>query len=699
MSKEILEMEGVYEEEMQESAPVVDWLALSANAFSASTGYFDTNVRPEVEAGIRQFRGLHPLASKYLSDAWRGKSRIFRNKTRVAIRKNEADAAAAFFSSQDVVSVQGVDDANPLHRAAAEVYKALLQHRLTKSIPWFMTLLGAYQEAQVCKVVISHNYWKYDEKRGVDKPCIELRPIENIRIDPACDWTNPVGSTPYIIDMVPMYVKDVLAKCNSGEWKSMTTAQLLSAANMSADSTRQLREGRTQDSKGAPTAINEFTVVWVHRNIIEYDGEDWLFYTLGTFAMLSDVVPLEMEYPYGRPYTMGCVIIEPHNVYPSSLPNITKDSQAEINDLTNLGLESVKEGLNRRYKVKRGKSVDLRSLTRNVPGSVTLLENLDDVAEFGFNNVAAMSYPALDRLNLDFDDMAGAFSGSSVQSNRRLNETVGGMNLLSSNASRMSEYQLRVLVETWVERTLQQLLLMERHYENDMVLLEVVGKKAGLTEMGFDGVTEEMLQQEVAVSVNVGIGAVNPQNQLERFVYALGVALKFLPELGNKLKIDEVGKEIFGKCGYKDGLRFFDMEKEDGPDPLQKMMAELELKLKAATVDKVQAEAVSKSIESLYSAMQTAQTAVMTQGGVTAVADAIAKSAGFVDKDAGPIYPVEGSGFGAGGSDPNGPNGQNLVEQNSHPMYPANPQAGMAAGLHTQEDNLRSDDEGMGYGQ
>jgi len=164
------------------------------------------------------------------------------------------------------------------------------------------------------------------------------------------------------------------------------------------------------------------------------------------------------------------------------------------------------------------------------------------------------------------------------------------------------------------------------------------------------------------------------------------MALKFLPGLASKLNVEEVGKEIFGKCGYKDGMRFFDMTKEEGQDPLQKLMMELEVKLKAAMVDKAQAQAVTESVKSLYSAMQTAQTAVMTQGGVTAVADAIAKSAGFVDKDAGTIYPPE---TGAVAQQPV------PVEANTHPMYPANAEAGMTSGMQTQT----SDDEGMGYGQ
>ena len=51
-----------------------------------------------------------------------------------------------------------------------------------------------------------------------------------------------------------------------------------------------------------------------------------------------------------------------------------------------------------------------------------------------------------------------------------------------------------------------------------------------------------------------------------------------------------------------------------------------------------QVQATAKRVEALFAAMNTAQTAVLVPG-VTPVADAIAKSAGFVDQDAGEIYP------------------------------------------------------------
>ena len=71
-------------------------------------------------------------------------------------------------------------------------------------------------------------------------------------------------------------------------------------------------------------------------------------------------------------------------------------------------------------------------------------------------DVTVSSQAEQDRLNLDFDDVAGAFSGSSVQSNRNLNETVGGMNNFTASANKVENYHLRTWIETWAEPVLRQ---------------------------------------------------------------------------------------------------------------------------------------------------------------------------------------------------------------------------------------------------
>ena len=201
------------------------WLDLARRAYESSTTYLDTNYRKQWERNISLFRSQHPSGSKYNTQSYLHRSRLFRPKTRAAIRTNEAAAAAAFFSTQDVIDVRPENDSDPEQRESAWVLKHLLQYRLTKTIPWFQTVIAAYQESLIFGVVCSHQYWEYAEKKvssdepvldaegeavlnedGTeaierkedvevikDYPVVRLIAAENLRIDAASDWWNPVN--------------------------------------------------------------------------------------------------------------------------------------------------------------------------------------------------------------------------------------------------------------------------------------------------------------------------------------------------------------------------------------------------------------------------------------------------------------------------------------------------------------------------
>jgi hypothetical protein len=281
---------------------------------------------------LRQFQGLHPQGSKYLSDAYRARSKFFRPKTRAAVRKNEAIAAEALFQTTDVVSITPMDDDNQAQLASAEINKELLQYRLTKTIPWFLIAMGAYQDAQVQGIcVLVPTTGKYNKQKNIDQPCIELRPIENIRFDPAADWYDPVGSSPYFIDMIPMYVEgregadeNADQRASSSEVEHGRQAQLLKACTMLLDVVRMQREPGRVDPRSPSQQITAYTIVWVHRNIVEVDGEDWIYHTLGTVAMLDKPRPLRKVYFHGkRPYTIGFSVIETHKSYPPGPVRLT----------------------------------------------------------------------------------------------------------------------------------------------------------------------------------------------------------------------------------------------------------------------------------------------------------------------------------------------------------------------------------------
>ncbi|HEY6020312.1 MAG TPA: hypothetical protein VIY48_10525, partial [Candidatus Paceibacterota bacterium] len=109
----------------------IDYLQLANAAFESSTGYFDTNYRSRIEDAIRMFHSQHPRASKYNSESYKYRSRIFRPKSRSVVRKHEATAALAFFSNLDVISVAPQDGDDPGQVASALINKELLNYRLT----------------------------------------------------------------------------------------------------------------------------------------------------------------------------------------------------------------------------------------------------------------------------------------------------------------------------------------------------------------------------------------------------------------------------------------------------------------------------------------------------------------------------------------------------------------------------------------
>jgi len=601
---------------MNEEAPLnketerSPWLRLAKDAYTSSTSYLDANYRRQWERNISLFQSEHPSGSKYHTQTYAHRSRLFRPKTRSAIRTNEAAIASAFFATEDVVSVYPENDSDENQRASATILKHLLQYRLTKTIPWFQTLVAAYQEALVFGSVVSHQYWEYKEEKvrikeplfddagnvvlnedGTeaeesreetkvvkDCPYIRLIASENFRIDPAADWSDPVGTSPFVIEVIPMYIADVLEKMDdidqkTGEpkWKSLTTGELLESSRKSEfDSTRQTRQGNRQDPlAGRVNDISEYTTVFIHKNIIRKSGKDWLFYTAGTEHMLTSPKPLQEVYPHlrngERPYVMGSTTIEAHKCYPSSLIELTQDLQTAANDIANQRTDNVQLVLNKRYHIRRSSNIDIHALKRSVPGGSVMMDDpMTDVQVVNTPDITASAYEEQDRLNVDFDDLAGNFSQGTVQTNRLMNETVGGMEMLSGQANSQMEYMVRTFAETWIERVLMQLVRLEQYYETDEVVMNIATSRAeqdANAEAGsfqkFTGdEADELLRHEMTVGVNVGIGATDPVKKIERLLMGIRTMGEINPDIVNSLNLEEISKEVFGALGYKDSKRF-----------------------------------------------------------------------------------------------------------------------------------------------
>ena len=567
---------------MSEESKNDPWLEKVQQIHSASTSYMDTNYRSKWEDCLRHFQSQHHAGSKYNKDSYKYRSRLFRPKTRSMVRNKEAQAAAALFGNMDLVSIEPQDINNPFQAASADINRELLSYRLQNSIPWFVICMGALQDAIKLGVICSYQTWEYKERvikydDGTqdfeilkDRPIVKLLPIENVRISPNSDWTDPINSSPYLEILWPMYVKDVKLrmkeenrKTGQKKWHQLNDNEILAASKSKFDSTRSTRDQNREDpAQDAPKGLTDFDIVWVHEVFINLNGQDVHFYTLGTEYRLTDPAPIEETYFTGeRPVAMGTAAIETHRLFPDSDVGVVKNLQKELNENVNQRMDNVKLVLNKRYKVKRGSAVDLRSIVRNVAGSVTMVDSMDDVDAIEFHDVTASSYQEQDRLNADFDSLGGGFDSGSVNTNRKLNETVGGMAMLRSGANSLNEYTIKIFAETWLEPVIKQLIKLEQKYESDLVVLSIAGQKAQVWQKyGINQITDELLNQMLTITVSAGMGTMDPMLRLERFVFGVDkytdVAVKQSQLPMPILNVEEVGKEIFGRLGYKDGSRF-----------------------------------------------------------------------------------------------------------------------------------------------
>lgn len=590
----------------QDTSP--DWLGMATAAYESSTDWLDSNMRKQWERNLSNFQGRHAPGSKYSADAYKGRSRLFMPKTRASMLAMESAVAAAYFSTGDVVNIEARNSSDPVQAMAAKVMTELMNYRLQKTIPWFMTLIGAFQDASVSSICISKQWWEVEtkpieipmvgptgepvldvetgeqiiqEQRQVvkDQPRIDLIPAENFRIDPAADWLDPVNSSPYNIYRIPMPITKVREKMAAGEWNEMEVSEILTGLETQEDTTRLTRDSNrtgTFDER----EIAEYSTVWVHENILRHDGQDWVFWTLDTHKMLTDPVPIDEVYLHGkRPFVVGVTNLEAHRAYPAARVELGQDVQSALNDIVNQRIDNVQLVLNKRYRVQRGKNVDMHALQRSAPGGIVMMDDLNAVVTDPMQDVTGTAYAEQDRMQMAFDEISGTFSNATVQANRSMNETATGMELMSDGSNAIREYTIRIFNETWVEPVLRQLLALEREYETDHAVLMIAAERAEMFEQWRTAeVMDYLIHQDVDLIVNVGMGATNPRQRVEKFLFGLNALGPFI---GPKIKEEEVITEVFGNLGYKDGRRFYDPNKQVQPqqDPRAgEAQAEMQIK-------------------------------------------------------------------------------------------------------------------------
>ena len=615
-------------EEISQLRREAELIQKAREIYTTSTDYLNTNITNTWEKNLAHFNNEHSSSSKFRTRNYK-RSNVFRPKTRAVTKGQEAALAVALFATEDKAVVTPENPSEEAQQVSARINKDILQYRLTKRMPWFLTAIGAYQSTKVYGICISHQYWRYDASTEIkaefnedgsvvldedgatpmgrehttvrkDELVCDLIAPENFRFDPMADWRDPVNTSPYLIYMMPIHASEALENMNREDsktglpvWKKYELSQILATRRNTWDRTRQAREGNARVDPSQPTTGNAFTTVWAHFNIIRENGEDMGFWTMGTELLLTEPEPLAKMYPHlargERPFTVGYSTVEAFRNYPAGDVEQISGLQEETNTIANSRLDNVKLVLNKRYYIRRGGQVDLGALVRNIPGGGVMMGDTEkDVKTVDTPDVTQSSYVEQDRLAVEMDDLVGTFSPSSAAANKPLAKSVGGADQMSQQAGAVQDYGIQIYIETWVEPTLRQLVKLIQMYETDDVVLVHAADAAQIWQKyGLSEITDRLLQQDLAVSVDVGIGNTDPVRRVERLIYGVNQAVN-IPGMAERVKGPKITDEIFATIGYRDGSRFFMTDKEfeefrqanpPQPDP-EITMKQLELQIR-----------------------------------------------------------------------------------------------------------------------
>lgn len=610
----MLDEKEMARQQSENENPLQWWIDTAREAYTASYNYYEVTMMRQHQDNLDNFQSRHPADSRYHGDMYRYRSRLFKPKTRIASRQLEEDAAEMFFGTDDLVSIKPVNINSKEDQFAADVQEHLVQKHLDESLSYFEMTLGGVQDAFKQGDVVSGVGWEsaeqekdrerdlttFDGESGdmlweagdtyaepvmeYNRPTFRLIPIENIHLDPGFVWNDPIGTSPYIIEDMPMHIQKVQERMaepgqepQGNQWKHVPTTVLLSAtqATDSQESIRAKRQGDTLDplSSNAYRTVEDHMIVMVRRVILDVDGEDWLYYMVGNEALLSEPVPLLEVAPWLKPgerdYQWGYAGIETHRTYKSAPAEWLKDLQAAANIEHNARSDNIALALNKRYKVKRNAVKDFASLRMSVPGGIYEVDDMADVEPEQWSDIGGSSFYNEDRLVNDFDALGGSFDQGSVASQRNMNETVGGMRMMQQRTGKARSYMLLTITVTWWQKVMDALHRMVIEYSTEDEVIDAVDELLADDEPVPGVQPLDLLKVKCRVKINMRLGS-DPMSRMNNL---MAIIANFADSpVAQRLDWDELFKEGAGAAGFGDGDRF--MMPVDGMDPAMQQLVQ-----------------------------------------------------------------------------------------------------------------------------
>lgn len=415
------------------------------------------------------------------------KSALFIPITASKVRRILASFQEAYFANDSIVHIHQSLEGSAPAETISELQRAFDYYMKNKTKPFF-TLTRNMLGAILCGTPIAKVYW------SKDKPIIENVSVFDCWLDPQAEDARDIK---YLVHNLKMARADIVALKKQGIFGYDV--------------------GFGYDEQ--PYKREKIQEVYYLQN------GSWNVATFIEQNKIRDVVLQD-----GLPFVVGALLPQIFNdteeavrVYGDSPTSILLPLQREINIRRNQQIDAIALYLNPRILVESGSLIDPNQIIKGA-GQIIQCERLEG-AKFMPMPPIQESIFDVNRLDTEAQEALGVTSyNSGVDNNNTLlNSTATGVSILSSEANTRINALIRAYNETFVEPLMTRIAMLI--YKYDPLFMGNFALRAPI---------------EVLASINTGIGATNPQTQINNLDKAFAMFLQTQNLQGANAVIDEM---------------------------------------------------------------------------------------------------------------------------------------------------------------
>ena len=276
-----------------------------------------------------------------------------------------------------------------------------------------------------------------------------------------------------------------------------------------------------------------------------------IFYA-GNEILNADDEDTETDY---IPFHGVCPIPIPHKVIGESLADRTMDIQLIKTTITRQMLDNLYLTNNARVVAVEGQ-VNLDDLLTSTAGGVIRAKSQGAVQQLVVQNMAGQAFPMLEYLDSVQGKRTGVTEASQgLDPSILQNVTAAAVAAMSASSAGKVEMIARIFAETGVKSLFKGILHLLCKYQDKPKIVRLTGK--------YEQIDPRMWSNQYDVSINVGLGAGNRQEQMAMLGMVLSKQEQFLGAYGPSNPLVSLGQyratlgRMVEAAGFKDSSEFY----------------------------------------------------------------------------------------------------------------------------------------------